>query len=69
MLRDLLSHLCKTAVIVTHDLQEAIFLAHRVILIEAGRVQADLPSHEVLQSDIAGVQEYVRAVQRFEAAG
>ncbi len=69
MLRDLLARLGKTALIVTHDLQEAIFLAHRVIFIDGGCVQADLPSHEVLQSEIPGVQAYVHAVQRFEAAG
>ena len=69
MLRELLARLGKTALIVTHDLQEAIFLAHRVIFIDAGKVQADLASHEVLQSRIAGVQAYVHAVQRFEAAG
>ena len=69
MLRDLLARLGKTALIVTHDLQEAIFLAHRVVFIDAGTVQADLPSHEVLASEIEGVHEYVRAVQRFEAAG
>ncbi len=69
MLRDLLARLGKTAIIVTHDLQEAIFLAHRVVFIDGGRVQADLPSHEVMASEIAGVREYVRAVQRFEAAG
>jgi len=68
MLRDLLKRLGKTAVIVTHDLQEAIFLAHRVIFIDAGNVQADMPSHEVLKSTIPGVHEYVQAVQRFEAA-
>jgi osmoprotectant transport system ATP-binding protein len=69
MLRDLLARLGKTALIVTHDLQEAIFLAHHVVFIDAGMVQADLPSHEVLESEIEGVQAYVRAVQRFEAAG
>lgn len=69
MLRDLLARLGKTALIVTHDLQEAIFLAHHVVFIDAGRVQADLASHEVLESHIEGVQAYVRAVQRFEAAG
>ena len=69
MLRDLLARLGKTALIVTHDLQEAIFLAHRVIFFDAGKVQADLASHEVLDSTIEGVQAYVRAVQRFEAAG
>ena len=69
MLRDLLARLGKTAILVTHDLQEAIFLAHRVIFIDAGQVAADMPSHDVLKSEIEGVREYVRAVNRFEAAG
>ncbi len=69
MLRDLLAKLGKTAVLVTHDLQEAIFLAHRVVFLDAGAVQADLASHDVLHSQIEGVREYVRAVNRFESAG
>ncbi|SEC50171.1 ATP-binding cassette domain-containing protein [Terriglobus roseus] len=69
MLRDLLARLGKTAILVTHDLQEAIFLAHRVIFIDAGNVAADMASHEVLQSELENVREYVRAVNRFEAAG
>ena len=68
MVRDLLARLKITAVIVTHDLQEAIFLAHRIVLLERGQVMADLPSREVLGSEIPAVQEYVRAVRRFEAA-
>jgi osmoprotectant transport system ATP-binding protein len=69
MLRDLLARLKVTALIVTHDLQEAIFLAHRVVLLERGSVAADLPSHAVLESEIAAVREYVHAVRRFEVAG
>ncbi len=68
MLRDLLGRLGKTALIVTHDLQEAIFLAHRVVFIDAGKVIADLPSHDVLHSTLPAVAEYVRAVHRFEPA-
>ncbi len=68
MLRDLLARLGKTALIVTHDLQEAIFLAHRVIFVDGGRIVADLASHDVLQSQIPAVAEYVRAVNRFESA-
>lgn len=75
LLRDLLAaersdtHAGITALIVTHDLQEAIFLAGRVLFIDNGCVAANLPSHEVMTSTIPTVQEYVRAVQRFEAAG
>lgn len=69
MLRDLLARLHKTALIVTHDLQEAVFLAHRVLFVDAGKVVADLPSHEVVRSQLPMVKEYVSAVNRFEAAG
>jgi osmoprotectant transport system ATP-binding protein len=67
MLRELLARLGKTAVIVTHDLQEAVFLAHRVLLVDGGAVIADLPAHEVQRSEIPAVKAYVAAAQRFEA--
>ena len=75
LLRDLLKQLRgnskvgTTALIVTHDLQEAVFLASRVLFIDQGRVAADLPSREVLGSTLPTVEEYVRSAQRFEAAG
>ena len=69
MLRDLLAQFGTTALIVTHDLQEAIFLAHRVLFVAEGRVYADLSSDQVLDSDDPGVAEYVRAVHRFTPAG
>jgi osmoprotectant transport system ATP-binding protein len=68
MLRDLLARLGKTAVIVTHDLQEALFLADRILLVEKGSIAADLPSSQVLQSQLAAVQEYVAAVHRIPEA-
>lgn len=68
MLRDLLARLGKTAVIVTHDLQEALFLADRILLVEKGSIAADLPSREVLQSQHPAVQEYVAAVHRIPEA-
>jgi sulfonate transport system ATP-binding protein len=33
-----------TAVLVTHDVQEAVVLADRILLIEAGRLALDLPT-------------------------
>lgn len=67
MLRELLRRLHKTAVIVTHDLQEAVFLADRVLLVDAGSVIADLPARDVLRSGHPAVHAYVAAAQRFEA--
>ncbi len=67
MLLHLLSRLHKTVLLVTHDLHEAIYLAARIIFIEAGRIAADLPSDEVMISGIPEVAQYVRAFQH--AAG
>ncbi len=64
MLRDLLGRVQKTVLIVTHDLDEALYLAGRVIFLEGGSVVADLPSGEVAGSPERAVQEYVRAVHR-----
>ncbi len=69
MLRDLLRRVRKTVLIVTHDLDEALYLAERVVFLEEGSVVADLPANEVMQSALPAVQEYVRAVHRVEEAG
>lgn len=68
MLHDLLARLGKTAVIVTHDLQEALFLADRILLVEKGSIAADLPSRDVLLSPHPSVREYVAAVHRIPEA-
>jgi osmoprotectant transport system ATP-binding protein len=65
MLRDLLARVGKTVLLVTHDLDEALYLAQRIIFLEAGAVVADLPSSEVLQSENPHVRNYVNAVHRF----
>jgi osmoprotectant transport system ATP-binding protein len=64
MLRDLLQRVGKTVLLVTHDLDEALYLAHRVIFIHAGEVVADLPSTDVLNSPNPHVRSYVDAVHR-----
>jgi osmoprotectant transport system ATP-binding protein len=51
----------KTVVFVTHDLHEALRLASRIALMEAGRLVAVLTPHDFLQSTDPLVSAYVRA--------
>ena len=70
MLRDLLARVGKTVLLVTHDLDEALYLAQRVIFLDAGEVVADLAATEVLTSQNPHVRTYVAAVHRTaEATG
>jgi osmoprotectant transport system ATP-binding protein len=64
MLRGLLDKVRKTVLLVTHDLDEALYLASRVVFLAEGRVAADLPAGEVLGSENPHVRDYVRAVHR-----
>jgi osmoprotectant transport system ATP-binding protein len=64
MLRNLLHRVGKTTLIVTHDLEEALYLADRVVLLEAGHIVADLASTEVRTSTNEAVQAYVAATHR-----
>jgi len=68
VLKDLMIRLPKTVLIVTHDLDEALYLASRVVLLEDGKVMANLASSDFMGSDIPAVQQYVRAVHRAPAA-
>jgi osmoprotectant transport system ATP-binding protein len=67
MLRDLLERTRLTTLIVTHDLDEALYLASRIVLIEQGSVVADEPSSGVLASSNPALQAYVRAAHRILA--
>jgi osmoprotectant transport system ATP-binding protein len=49
---------------VTHDLDEALYLASHLVLLESGKIVANLPAEEFLGSQIPAVQSYVRAVHR-----
>jgi osmoprotectant transport system ATP-binding protein len=62
MLKELLARVQKTVLLVTHDLEEALFLADRVVFLDQGEVAADLAAGEVLGSDVPYVREYVAAV-------
>jgi osmoprotectant transport system ATP-binding protein len=64
MLRDLLVQAESTTIIITHDLEEALYLADRVIFIDEGRVVADLPFNEVRTSENPDVQAYIAATHR-----
>ncbi|MBB5065552.1 ATP-binding cassette domain-containing protein [Granulicella mallensis] len=68
MLRDLLQRVGKTTLIVTHDLEEALYLADRVVLLEAGRIVANLAAHEVRESQNEAMRAYVAATHRGGAA-
>ncbi|SNS78324.1 osmoprotectant transport system ATP-binding protein [Granulicella rosea] len=64
MLRDLLHRVRKTVLLVTHDLDEALYLAERVVFVESGKLVAELAACEVLRSENPHVQAYVNAVHR-----
>jgi osmoprotectant transport system ATP-binding protein len=64
MLRDLLRRVKKTVLLVTHDLDEALYLAARVVFLEQGEMVADLRAGDVLRSDNPHVKGYVSAVHR-----
>lgn len=62
MLRELLQRVGKTVLLVTHDLDEALYLAQRVVFLAKGKIVADLPADEVLKSPNPQVRDYVSAV-------
>ncbi len=66
MMQELLKRVRKTVVMVTHDLEEALYLADRVVFLERGSVVADLPSKEVRKSQHPAVLGYLRAIRRAE---
>ena len=66
MLRDLLNRLKKTVLIVTHDLDEALYLASRIVLLEDGHVVTDVAAEDFLRSEIPAVKAYAEAFRRGE---
>jgi osmoprotectant transport system ATP-binding protein len=64
MLRDLMLRLKKTVLLVTHDLDEALNLAHRIVLLNEGNLIADLPPEEFLRSRQPEIEAYVHACHR-----
>jgi osmoprotectant transport system ATP-binding protein len=64
MLLRLLERVGKTVLLVTHDLDEALYLAKRVVFLSEGAVAADMLAGEVPGSDNSYVKDYVSAVHR-----
>jgi len=66
MLRNVLTRMRKTVLLVTHDLNEALYLADHIALMGEGRLLANLPPKEFLQSREPEVEAYLRAFYRGE---
>lgn len=66
MLRTLLEGLHKTVLLVTHDLDEALYLGHRIVLVAEGKIVAHLAPEEFLASQEPAVTGYIRAFHRGE---
>src|SRR5213078_674172 len=60
--RALAQRLQKTIVFVTHDLREALLLASRIVLLEAGRIVAVAPPREFLQIDHPEVRAFTSSL-------
>lgn len=59
--RALQQRMKKTVIFVTHDLREALLLADRIALLEAGRLITNLPVAEFSLSPVPQVRAYVEA--------
>lgn len=68
MVLELFNRMKKTVLLVTHDLDEALYLAQRIVFLAEGEVVADLPAGDVLGSQNAHVKDYVQAVHRTVSA-
>jgi osmoprotectant transport system ATP-binding protein len=64
MLKSLLEQKPRTVLMVTHDLNEALFLADRILILAEGEIVADLPPAEVMRSENPHVKDYVSAVNQ-----
>jgi osmoprotectant transport system ATP-binding protein len=56
----------KTVLMVTHDLDEALFLADRIVLLGEGKLIVELTPEEFTKSERPEVRSYIRAFHRGE---
>jgi osmoprotectant transport system ATP-binding protein len=68
MLRGLLQRLRTTVLLVTHDLDEALYLADRIVLLGEGKVLANLSRDQFLQSEQREIVAYARAFHRGQSS-
>ncbi|MGB9030100.1 MAG: hypothetical protein WCC27_08275, partial [Acidobacteriaceae bacterium] len=66
LLKALRARLKVTVLLVTHDLDEALYLGDRIVLLRDGKLAANLGPEEFLRSQQPEVEEYVRAFHRGE---
>jgi osmoprotectant transport system ATP-binding protein len=66
MLLALLARLKKTVLLVTHDLDEALYLGDRIVLLSEGKLVANLEPQDFLRSHDPQIEAYVRAFHRGE---
>jgi osmoprotectant transport system ATP-binding protein len=64
MLRELLRRMKTTVLLVTHDLDEALYLADRIVLLSDGKIVVDVARDEFLGSEHPEVISYARAFHR-----
>jgi osmoprotectant transport system ATP-binding protein len=64
MLRDLMARFKKTVLFVTHDLDEALYIAQRIVLLHQGKLIANLEPSEFLRSPQPEIEAYIRAFHR-----
>jgi len=69
MLKSLLGRLKKTVLMVTHDLDEALYLADRIVLLSEGRMAANLSPKEFAASRQPEIEAYIRAFRRVAWGG
>ncbi|GAA0478743.1 ABC transporter ATP-binding protein [Parasphingorhabdus litoris] len=57
-----------TTIIVTHDMAEALYLADRILVMEAGQIKADATPTELLSGGVGDEAEALVAIPRAQAA-